>query len=122
MRILVVDDDRDALTMIAQTLSVADAQVVTVESAADALDRLRASAFDVILSDLGMPQTDGFDFIAQVRRLPDEAVRQIPAAALTAFARSEDRVKALRAGFQMHLAKPVDPGELLAAVAALVRR
>ena len=70
----------------------------------------------------GMPQMDGFEFIARIRGSADPAVRDTPAAALTAFARSDDRTKALQSGFEMHLAKPVDPGELVASVATLVRR
>jgi len=77
---------------------------------------------DVLVADLGMPDMDGFDFITQIRASEDPRVRDIPAAALTAFARSEDRTKALERGFEMHLAKPVDPGELVASVATLVRR
>ena len=69
-----------------------------------------------------MPEMDGFEFIARIRASPNAAVRDMPAAALTAFARSEDRTKALRSGFEMHLAKPVDPAELVASVATLVRR
>ena len=69
-----------------------------------------------------MPDTDGYELIRQLRALPDPGVRNIPAAALTAFARSEDRTRALQSGFEMHLAKPVDPGELVASVATLVRR
>ena len=65
---------------------------------------------------------DGFAFIAQVRESPDPAVREIPAAALTAFARSEDRVRAMQSGFEVHLSKPIDPMELLATVASLARR
>lgn len=77
---------------------------------------------DALVVDLGMPEMDGFEFIARVRALDDAAVRDTPAAALTAFARSEDRTKALQSGFEMHLAKPVDPGELVASVATLVKR
>jgi CheY-like chemotaxis protein len=69
-----------------------------------------------------MPEMDGFEFIAKIRQSADAEIRDIPAAALTAFARSDDRTKALRSGFEMHLAKPVDPGELVASVATLVRR
>lgn len=65
---------------------------------------------------------DGFELIKRIRRLPDSAVGEIPALALTAYARSEDRVKALESGFQLHLAKPVDPAELIASIAALVKR
>jgi CheY-like chemotaxis protein len=76
----------------------------------------------VLLIDLGMPGMDGFELISQIRKADNAAIRHIPAAALTAFARSEDRTKALRAGFEMHLAKPIDPGELVASVATLARR
>jgi CheY-like chemotaxis protein len=76
----------------------------------------------VLVVDLGMPEMDGFEVIRRVRASIDPAIRNVPAAALTAFARSEDRTKALRTGFQMHLAKPVDPGELVASVATLARR
>ena len=69
-----------------------------------------------------MPEMDGFEFIAHVRASKDAGVRSVPAAALTAFARSEDRTKALRSGFQMHLSKPIDPGELVASIATLVKR
>jgi CheY-like chemotaxis protein len=77
---------------------------------------------DVLVVDLGMPQMDGFEFIGRLRQSADASVRDTPAAALTAFARSEDRTRALQVGFEMHLAKPVDPGELVASVATLVRR
>jgi CheY-like chemotaxis protein len=76
----------------------------------------------VLVVDLGMPEMDGFEFIARIRASRDPAVRDIPATALTAFARSDDRTRALRSGFEMHLAKPVDPAELVASVATLVRR
>ena len=69
-----------------------------------------------------MPEMDGFELIKRIRALPNSATKNVPAAALTAFARSEDRTKALQSGFEMHLAKPVDPGELVASVATLVRR
>ena len=69
-----------------------------------------------------MPEMDGFELITRLRKSTNPAIRSIPAAALTAFARSEDRTKALRSGFEMHLAKPVDPGELVASVATLARR
>jgi DNA-binding response OmpR family regulator len=75
-----------------------------------------------LVADIGMPDVDGFELIRQVRASEDPTVRDVPAAALTAFARSEDRTKALQSGFEMHLAKPVDPGELVASVATLVRR
>ena len=77
---------------------------------------------DVVVADLGMPQVDGFQFIDRVRRHHSARVRNVPAAALTAYARSEDRMKALRAGFQIHLAKPIDPAELVTTIAALAKR
>jgi CheY-like chemotaxis protein len=77
---------------------------------------------NVLLADVGLPTVDGYELIARVRKLSEPSIREIPAAALTAYARSEDRVKTLQSGFQMHLAKPVDPSELVAAVAALARR
>jgi CheY-like chemotaxis protein len=76
----------------------------------------------VLIADLGMPGVDGFELIARIRGLRDPAVRDVPAAALTAYARSEDRIKALERGFQLHLAKPVDPMELVVAIASLARR
>jgi CheY-like chemotaxis protein len=93
-----------------------------MSSASGALQRLADAKPDVIVVDLGMPQMDGFEFIARVRESSDADIRDIPAAALTAFARSEDRTKALDSGFEMHLAKPVDPGELVSSIATLVRR
>ena len=122
LRVLAVDDDRDALNMIAEILQVAGAEVTGVDSAADALAALNASRPNVIIADIGMPQMDGFQFVAQLRQSSDVSLRDIPVAALTAYARSEDRAKALRSGFQIHLAKPIDPAELMAAVAALAKR
>jgi len=76
----------------------------------------------VMIADIGMAHSDGFELIKRLRQSSDSAIRDIPAAALTAYARAEDRMKALQSGFQMHLAKPVDPAELVIAVAALARR
>jgi len=103
-------------------LETAGAEVTTLPSAEAALAQIEALKPDVIIVDLGMPVMDGFQFIERLRSLPNAAMRDIPAAALTAFARSEDRTKALQRGFEMHLAKPVDPEELVASVATLVRR
>ena len=122
LRILVIDDDADALRLVEEILQLAGGHVTTVTSAAAALDALNALRPDVIIADLGMPQMNGFELIAQVRGSSNHSVRAIPAAALTAYARSEDRARALRSGFQMHLAKPIDPAELMAAVAALAGR
>ena len=122
IRILAVDDDRDALALLREILEATGATVLTADSGEEALGLIARTRPNVLLTDLGMPQMNGFELIDRVRRSEDAEVREMPAAALTAFARSEDRAKALRSGFQMHLAKPVDPGELMAAMAALVRR
>jgi signal transduction histidine kinase/DNA-binding response OmpR family regulator len=122
IRVLAVDDEKDALSLVAEVLEIAGAQVVTASSAAAALELLITERPDVIVADLGMPQMDGFQFIEHVRRHANPATREIPAAALTAYARSDDRMKALRAGFHIHLAKPIDPAELVTTMAALARR
>ena len=121
-RVMAIDDEVDALGLLRAVLEAAGADVVTMPSAIAALGQVQAVKPDVLVVDLGMPDMDGFEFIARIRQSEDASVREIPAAALTAFARSEDRTKALRSGFEMHLAKPVDPGELVASVATLVRR
>jgi CheY-like chemotaxis protein len=122
LHVLAVDDERDALTLVSEVLQSAGARVTTVSSAQDALNVLDAEVPDVIVADLGMPLVDGYQFIARVRRHPDARVRGVPAAALTAYARSDDRMRALRAGFQIHLAKPIDPAELVTTIAALADR
>ncbi len=122
VRVLAIDDEPDALGLLRVVLEAAGAEVVTISSASEGLERLHGDQPDVLLVDLGMPEMDGFEFIARLRASDDVLVRDIPAAALTAFARADDRTKALQSGFEMHLAKPVDPGELVASVATLVRR
>jgi CheY-like chemotaxis protein len=122
VHVLAVDDDADALSLVADLLEAAGATVATAQSAEDALRQVADEVPHVLVADLGMPRVDGFQLIAQVRRHRDPRVRRIPAAALTAYARSEDRVKALRAGFQVHLAKPIDPAELVATIVALAKR
>jgi PAS domain S-box-containing protein len=121
IRVLAVDDDADALALIREILETAQATVFTATSASAALAVLEEQSVDVLISDLGMPGMDGFELIQRVRCLENEK-KNIPAAALTAYARSEDRARALRAGFEMHLAKPIDPSELIAAIASLARR
>ncbi len=119
--VLVVDDDPDALGLVREILETAGARVRTATSAHDAIDAIERDTPDVLVSDLGMPGMDGYEMIQRVRRM-DGPAKDLPAAALTAYARSEDRAKALRLGFEMHLAKPIDPSELIAAVASLARR
>jgi CheY-like chemotaxis protein len=122
IRVLAVDDEADALALLCLVLETAGAEVEGLSSAAAALDRIGTFRPHALVSDLGMPDMDGFELIARVRSSTDADVRDTPAAALTAFARSDDRTKALKSGFEMHLAKPVDPGELVASVATLVKR
>jgi PAS domain S-box-containing protein len=122
LHVLAVDDERDALSLVAEVLEAAGARVSIAYSAADALGRLAHEVPDVVVADLGMPHVDGIQFIERVRQHTDGRVRSVPAAALTAYARADDRMKALRAGFHIHLAKPIDPAELVTTVAALARR
>ena len=119
---LAVDDEEDALGLLRVVLETAGAKVMTASSASAALEMIEALNPDVVVADIGMPEIDGFELIKRIRALPNSEINNVPAAALTAFARSEDRTKALQSGFEMHLAKPVDPGELVASVATLVRR
>jgi CheY-like chemotaxis protein len=120
IRVLVVDDEADARHLVRRVLKECGADVAVAESAAEALKLVGSFRPDILVSDVGMPDQDGYDLIRQVRgRL---AAKTLPAVALTAFARSEDRRRALLAGFQTHVAKPVDPAELVAVVASLVER
>jgi PAS domain S-box-containing protein len=121
VRVLVVDDDADALSMVRELLETEGASVTTALSAGEALALIEQAHPDLLLSDIGMPAMDGFELIRRVRELPP-SIRHVPAAALTAYAQPEDRTRALRSGFQAHLAKPIDPGELLTAVEMLARR
>jgi PAS domain S-box-containing protein len=120
LKVLVVDDEPDAQQLIRRVLEDCKAEVALATSAAAALELLGSFRPDVIVSDVGMPEQDGYDLIRQVRA--NYSAKQLPAAALTAFARTEDRKQTLLAGFQTHIAKPVDPAELTAAVASLAGR
>jgi signal transduction histidine kinase/CheY-like chemotaxis protein len=122
IRVLVVDDEADSRDTLRQILEHCHAEVRTVGSAREALEELPVFRPHVMLSDIGMPGEDGYSLIRRVRQLPPEQGGQTPAAALTAFARTEDRRRALLAGFEMHLSKPVEIHELCAVVATLVRR
>jgi CheY-like chemotaxis protein len=122
VHVLAVDDERDALALVAEVLQAAGARVTAVSSAHQALAALDTDVPDVIVADLGMPFVDGYQFIDRVRRHGNPRVRELPAAALTAYARTDDRMRALRAGFHIHLVKPIDPAELVTTIAALANR
>jgi PAS domain S-box-containing protein len=117
--VLVVDDEEDARNLIARVLQECKATVNVASSAEAAIELLQRERPMVLLSDIGMPGEDGYEFIRRVRLLPAANGGGTPAAALTAFARSEDRTRALRAGYQSHVAKPVEPSELVTVVASL---
>jgi signal transduction histidine kinase len=121
LRILVVDDEEDARDVIACSLGEAGATVEAVGSALEALPRLASFHPHVLVSDIGMPGEDGFALLRRVRSLPDTATRDVPALALTAFARAEDRAQAIAAGFTAHLGKPVTPDTLVQRVRELAR-
>jgi signal transduction histidine kinase/CheY-like chemotaxis protein len=118
--VLVVDDDGESREVFASYLNASHAGVLTASSAAQALDLLKQHRVDVLLADIGMPDEDGYSLIRKVRALDNDSAL-MPAAAITAFARHEDRQQALQAGFQLHVPKPVDGHSLVAAVATLVR-
>ncbi len=122
VRVLVVDDERDTRAVLAKVLEGYHASVAAAANVADAIEAYRRARPDVLISDLGMPDQDGFDLIRQVREIESRRGGHVPAVALTAFARSDDRQRALRAGFEVHLSKPVSPSEVAAVVAELSGR
>jgi CheY-like chemotaxis protein len=122
LRVLVVDDEEGTLELLRFILEGCEAQVKTATSVAAALELIRTEAFDVLVSDIGMPEEDGYSLIAKVRALGKEEGRSLPAAALTAYAGEEDRLRALRSGFQIHVPKPITQSELVAVVANLAGR
>jgi PAS domain S-box-containing protein len=121
VRVLVIDDEPDACELIAAVLAGRGAEVVAVESAVEALAELQRQRFNVLVSDIGMPEIDGYALIEKIRQLPAEQGGRVPAAALTAYAGVQDGMRALTAGYQMHISKPVEPAELVTVVAALAQ-
>lgn len=119
-RVIVVDDEADSLELVKVVLEEEGAFVEVVSSASNALPVLAQASFDLLISDIGMPEMDGYNFIRQIRALPPRFNRDIPAIALTAYAGEENQRKILAAGFQAHLAKPIEPQNLLDAIAALM--
>jgi CheY-like chemotaxis protein len=119
VRVLAVDDDTEACELVRIALQQSGAEVKVCSTVRDALKTFMEWRPDVLLSDIGIPGEDGYELIRQVRALPHKEGGSIPAAALTAYASSQDRLKVLRAGFQSHIVKPVEPTELTAVVAIL---
>ncbi|GAB1544523.1 hypothetical protein NUACC21_71990 [Scytonema sp. NUACC21] len=122
LRVLVVDDEPDARQIITTVLGQYEANVMAVATVTEALIALQQFQPDVLVSDIGMPQEDGYSLIRKVRALDEEKGGRTPAVALTAYARAEDRTQALLAGFQLHVPKPVNPAKLAAVIANLAGR
>jgi PAS domain S-box-containing protein len=122
LQILVVDDETDALDLITVELAQHGAKVTAVTDAEEALKALRQCQFDLLISDIGMPKIDGYDLIRQIRKQETGKDTRIPAVALTAYARIQDRMQAIVAGYSTHIAKPVDATELVTIVASLAGR
>jgi CheY-like chemotaxis protein len=122
LRVLVVEDEPDARELIRRLLTEHRAVVRTAGSADEGMSMMMAETPEVIISDIGMPGKDGYQFLREVRKLPAARGGKTPAIALTAFARSEDRTRAMLAGYQVHLSKPIDGHELVATVAGVTGR
>ena len=122
VRVLVVDDDSDTRQMLKAVLSECQADVIIAASAAEAIKEIERRKPDVLVSDLGMPEQDGYELIRKVRETESGDTARIPALALTAHAKAEDRVRALAGGYQVHLSKPVEPAEFVLVVANLAGR
>lgn len=119
--ILIVDDEPDGRQLMVRILEGRGAQVTAVEGGSPALEMLRSREFDILVSDIGMPDLDGYELMRRVRELDTERPSPIPAIAVTAYARAEDRQRSLLAGYQMHLSKPIEARELIAGIASLLR-
>ena len=118
IRVLVVEDEADNRDLIRRLLEAHGAEVVTAATAMEAVEKASIHRPDILVSDIGLPDVDGYELIRRIRQLQIEGLDTIPAVALTAFARSEDRTRALRAGYQAHISKPVEPAELVATLAS----
>ncbi|MCO6429975.1 MAG: PAS domain S-box protein [Deltaproteobacteria bacterium] len=116
VRVLIIDDQPDSLSLLRFYLTSAKADVYSADNASDGLEIMRTTLPDIIISDIAMPEMDGYDFMRAIRKLPPSEGGATPGIALTAFAREEDRFLSLRAGYQMHLTKPIAEDELIAAV------
>ena len=117
-RILVVEDEPDTFEFLNRFLRSYGADVIVARSAEEALSRLSSEKVDIVVSDIGLPDVDGYDLMRRIRQRPANAGGATPAVALTAYARTEDRMRAFRSGYQAHLAKPIEPAELVATIAS----
>jgi CheY-like chemotaxis protein len=122
VKVLVVDDEPDARTIVKRILNSSGANVITAGSASEAFELVQSEQPDVIVSDIGMPNQDGYEFMRMVRGLSVQQGGRTPAAALTAYARAQDRRQALIAGYQSHVVKPAEASELVTVVASLAGR
>jgi CheY-like chemotaxis protein len=122
VNVLIVDDDEDTRDFLKSGLEHCGAHVSFSTSAEEAMTALNANLPDIVISDIGMPLVDGYELIRQIRALPPAQGGKLPAVALTAYARFEDRLKALKAGYQMHVPKPVELTELVAVINSLMER
>ena len=122
LKVLVVDDEPDTCELLRSLLSRCGAVVRAASSAEEALRLFKLENPDVMVSDIGMPREDGYELMRKVRALPSDSGGNVPAVALTAYARADDRLRALRAGYQMHVSKPIELAELVAIVASLGNR
>jgi PAS domain S-box-containing protein len=121
LRIVVVEDEPDTRDFLARFLTGHGAHVVIASSAAEALERLPDAAADLLISDIGLPEVDGYELLQRIRQTGDNTGGGIPAIALTAYARAEDRSRAFRAGYQEHLAKPIEPDDLVATISRIAQ-
>ena len=115
LRVLVVDDERDTRELVAAVVRMCGAEVVSVGSATEALDQMERQRFDLLISDIGMPEMNGYDLISRIRQLEEEHGGRTPALALTAYAGIDDRKRTLAAGYGMHIPKPFVAAELISA-------
>ncbi|HYG10367.1 MAG TPA: response regulator, partial [Pyrinomonadaceae bacterium] len=119
LRVLIVDDEPDARLLLRTIMEQSGAKVRAAASASEALVALKEFKPDILVSDIGMPQEDGYALLRSVRALSPEEGGRIPAIALTAYAQEDDRMRALLAGFQVHVAKPINPQEFVAVIVGL---
>jgi CheY-like chemotaxis protein len=122
LRVLVVDDEPDSRELVAAILATVGAEVISVGSATEALDQMELQRFDLLISDIGMPDMNGYELIGRVRQLSEEHGGRIPAAALTAYAGIDDRKRALAAGYEMHIPKPFEAADLITFATFLAER